>query len=274
MDAGLVRTAITVNWQHLALGHEQIAHGRATFVRNRSLPLIYDANFLFGVTAAEPPAITQLVNDAEREYAHAAQITIRTDPFTPPAVDGWLLAHGWSCGEAVVLMLSGGVGGSPALCEVRPVRDDRDWASYATLKALDVAESLALPAQHQLAAVTAGLIRASRLKTPPVAHVLAIRDGQPIGFCSAWGGIDGVGLVEDLFVHPAHRKQGVATALLRHCVARARTAGTGPIALVVHPANTARLMYLSLGWQPVAVCHQYGRATPGGTAASPGAQQP
>ena len=34
--------------------------------------------------------MTALINEAERAYAHAAQITIRTDPFTPAPVDAVL----------------------------------------------------------------------------------------------------------------------------------------------------------------------------------------
>jgi GNAT superfamily N-acetyltransferase len=258
MDTALLRTALTVNWQNLALGHEVIPHRFATFVRNRSLPLIYDANFVFGIRAADAPALTQVLADLEREYAHAYQLTIRTDPFTPPIVDAWLLANGWTCEHAVLLLLTGAVT-ARAWCDVRPVVTPSDWSAYAALKQLNATESVPALVGDELAAVIAGLVTASQAKCPPVEYALAYRGGQPVGFCSAWGGLDGVGQVEDLFVHRAHRKQGVATALLEHCVTRARAAGAGPVALVVHPTNTARRMYLALGWEPIAACHQYGR---------------
>lgn len=31
----------------------------------------------------------------------------------------------------------------------------------------------------------------------------------------------------------------------------------GPVVIVVHQANTAKQMYVGLGWQPIAMCRQY-----------------
>ena len=88
---------------------------------------------------------------------------------------------------------------------------------------------------------------------------LARENGQPVGFCSAWTGIEGMGQVEDLFVHPDYRHRGIATALMDRCVTRLRAQGVGPVVLVTDPGSTAKAMYGRLGWSPVAVCRQYGR---------------
>ena len=56
MDGRLIRSAVEVNWRNLALGHDVFEADGATFVRNLALPAIYDANFVFGITVAEPTA--------------------------------------------------------------------------------------------------------------------------------------------------------------------------------------------------------------------------
>jgi len=101
------------------------------------------------------------------------------------------------------------------------------------------------------------LAAANYLKCPPVQYLLAYADGQPVGHCNSWEGIDGIGQVEDLFVHPAYRRRGIATALLRACVSLARQRGAGAVVIVMDPSNTARELYAGLGWEPIAVCRQY-----------------
>lgn len=261
MDESLIRLAIAVNWRNLALGHETFQAARATCVRNDTLPDIFDANFLFDVTAADPESVTRLLADASLEFAHASEITIRTGPFTPPAVGAWLSVHGWTRREAVVLLLAGAVTRAAVPCDIRPVVTEADWRAYAALKQLDLAGALSEERPGQRASLAEGMVTAARLKSPKVEYVLAYTSDEAIGYCSAWRGIEGVGQVEDLFVHPAHRRRGTATALLNHCVDRARQLGAGPIVLVVDPANSARRMYLALGWEPVAECRQFNRPT-------------
>jgi ribosomal-protein-alanine N-acetyltransferase len=99
----------------------------------------------------------------------------------------------------------------------------------------------------------------NRLKCPPVQYLLAYDDGLAVGHCNFWEGLHGIGQVEDLFVHPSHRHQGIATALLSECVAGARARGSGPIVIVADPNDTPKAMYATFGWQPLAVCHQYGK---------------
>ena len=84
MDLQLTRRALDVNWRNLAMGHEVLEWDDATVVRNTTLPQVYDANFVFNVTASEQPAIDRLLTRISREYAHAEAVTIRVGPFTPP----------------------------------------------------------------------------------------------------------------------------------------------------------------------------------------------
>jgi GNAT superfamily N-acetyltransferase len=106
-----------------------------------------------------------------------------------------------------------------------------------------------------------GLASAARLKSPPVQHVMAFENGRAVGYCSAWSGLEGVGQVEDLFVHPAYRHRGIGTALIHSCVNVARAQGAGPMIIVVDRTNTAKNMYVTLGGRPLSLCRLYSKST-------------
>jgi ribosomal protein S18 acetylase RimI-like enzyme len=96
-----------------------------------------------------------------------------------------------------------------------------------------------------------------RAKAPPVRWWLAYEDGEPSGYFSSWEGVGGIGQVEDLFVHPARRHRGIATALVRHCVRDARAHGAGPVVLVADPDDTPREMYAAMGFRVLAHRREY-----------------
>jgi len=256
----LLRRAVDVNWVNLALGHEVFNAAGATFVRNRALPDVYDANFVFNVAAAEPAAITALLGRVAEEYPHAPRITFRTDPFTPPAFEARLVVEGYEWTDALLLILEGSVLGARREFEIQPVEDDATWYKCAELKHLDWCEHA--PGETAAAgdsSIVQRLISAIRLKCPPVRYVLAYQDGRAVGYSSTWEGSDGVGQVENIFVHPDHRRRGIAAAMIRHCVEIARGCGAGPMVIVVDPRNAAKHLYSALGWRPLAVCRQYGK---------------
>ena len=84
------------------------------------------------------------------------------------------------------------------------------------------------------------MLAAHEAKQPPVQYWLAYVDGRPRAYFNSWAGIDGVGQVEDLFTHPDFRHRGLATALIHHCVADARSKGAGPVVIVADPTDTPR----------------------------------
>ena len=98
---------------------------------------------------------------------------------------------------------------------------------------------------------------ANRAKSPPVRFWLAHDDGAPRGYFFSWGGIDGVGQVEDLFVQREYRHRGLATALIHRAVADARDQGAGPVVIVADPTDTPKHMYAAMGFAPVATIRNY-----------------
>jgi GNAT superfamily N-acetyltransferase len=263
VDTHLVRRAVEVNWRNLALGHDVFEADGATFVRNLSLPGIYDANFVFAATASNTESVERLLARAVLEYKHAARLTFRISPFTPPVLEARLALEGYERTEAIVLILEGPLRVEARPFEIRLVADDTTWQAYSDLKSLDWSEQ-APTAKDQAKdlAVSRGFVLASRLKSPPVRYFLAFDDGRAVGYCNVWEGLDGMGQVEDLFVQRSHRHRGIATALIHHCTQTARALGAGPMVIVVNAANTAKTMYAAMGWRPVAICREYGKAPP------------
>lgn len=262
MDEVLTRRAVEVNWRNLALGHHVSRFNGATFVRNPTLPDIYDANFVFGMTASDTAAIDQLLTRAAREYAHAPRLTFRADPFTPPAFEAQLVLQGYERSETILLLLDGPIRRAANRFEILPIEDEAGWKTYSELKRLDWREhAMKRNVNPDDAAIAHRLASSSRLKCPPLRYMLAYEDGRAVGHCSTWDGLDGVGQVEDLFVRNAYRGRGIGTALIHSCVASARARGAGPIVIVADLTNTAKDLYASLGWRPLATCRQYGKKT-------------
>ena len=79
------------------------------------------------------------------------------------------------------------------------------------------------------------------------------------GMASVWDGLDGVGYVEDVFVEPAYRHRGLATALLHRCAADTRARGTRALTLVADADDTPQAMYAAMGFRHVATKRRYVR---------------
>ena len=196
-----------------------------------------------------------------RDYEHAARLTFRVDPFTPPAFEARLALEGYERSEALVLLLEGALRGKATPFEIRPVEDEVMWRAYTELKHLDWSEHAPSTTEDaQDPVISRALAASSRLKCPPVRYVLAHADGRAVGYCSTWEGLDGIGQVEDLFVHPSYRHRGIATALIHYCVEAARALGAGPMVIVSDVTNSSKAMYAALGWRPIAICRQYGKS--------------
>jgi GNAT superfamily N-acetyltransferase len=258
MDA-TTRLALRVNWRNLALGHPTFTADGATFVVDRAHPAIRDANFVFDVTAATAEVVDRLLARMRSEFAHCPTITIRLDPGMAPALEARLALEGVERSGTLVMVLDGELRGPEPAHAIRPAASDADWLSITELKRADWREHAPkLGKDPTCLVVPDGLAAVARLKCPPARYVLATIEDRPVGFCQAWEGVDGMGQVEDLFVLPAFRRRGIATALIRRCAAEARTRGAGPLVICADPTDSPKTLYAAMGWRPVAVCRQYG----------------
>ncbi len=253
------RIALTVSEAFSALGNARFEVEGATFVRNREIPDIWDANHMTHVTAATPDEIDGLLARVEREFVGCNHRQFRVDFTTPPALEARLALEGYQRSETLVMLLEGELQGQPKRHEIRPLTDDAGWQAYTALHDLDWREyKERIPGTGGFDEKTAeAMMRSRQLKSPPVRHWLACVDGEPRAYLSSWGGVDGVGMVEDLFTHPDFRHHGLAAALIHHGVSEARLEGAGPIVIGADTTDTPKRMYAALGFRPVAVKREY-----------------
>jgi GNAT superfamily N-acetyltransferase len=255
--ADLAARALDVDAANLALGHETFEADGATFVRNRSFPRIYDANHVTHVTAATPEEIDLLLARVEQEYEGIGHREFGVDFRTPPSFVARLALEGYERRDSLVMLLEGDLVGRPPEHEIRPVASDADWAAHAELHTLDWSEHMERQQRAEDAAVPEQMREVHRAKQPPVQYFLACVDGRPAAYFNSWAGMGGVGQVEDLFTHPDFRHRGLATALIHHCVADARSKGAGPVVIVADPTDTPKNMYAAMGFRPIAVYSHY-----------------
>ena len=253
------RIATRVDQAHEALGHRSFEAAGAVFVTNPDLPDIHVANYARSVTAASPAEIDALLDRADREFDSCPHRCFEVDRDTPPPFERRLVQDGYDVRDFVLMVLDGPLGGRPGAADLRLTTRAEEWTAADRLKRLDWAEARAKLGRDPLPAVGERLARLARLKTPPDRKWLVWMDGEARGMASVWDGLDGVGQVEDVFVEPAYRLRGLATALLHRCVSDARERGTGALMLVADAADTPQTMYAAMGFRHAGTKRRYVR---------------
>ncbi len=257
-----MRSVLAANSAMLALGNERFEAAGATFVRNRSAPLLRDNNHVEAVTAGTPEEVDALLARAEREFAGFPQISFVLDPFTPPELEARLAMAGYQRSLFLAMVLEGELRGTRPAAEIRPVAGEEAWEAYAVLGARDVqdwVEKRGTPAKPGL---MEQLMLGRRLRANAMSFWLAYAEGRPAAYLCSWVAPNGIGQVEDLFTHPDFRHRGLATALLHHGVAHCRSLGAREVFLIADPDDTPKQMYAALGFRPLAVIRTYWSENP------------
>jgi len=255
---GWARAAVGVDQAHEALGHRTFEADGAVFIRNPALPDIHVANYCRSVTAATPDAVDRLLARADREFRDCPHRCFEVDPDTPPGFEERLVREGYDAREFVLMVLEGELRGRAKPIDLELTASEAGWAAADRLKRLDWAEARQKAGLAPLPRVGDRLALASRLKTPPDRKWLARVDGAARGMSSVWQ-VNGLGQVEDVFVEPAYRHRGIATALIHHCVADCRGQGAGAVVIVADASDTPKHMYAAMGFRPVATKRRYVR---------------
>jgi GNAT superfamily N-acetyltransferase len=250
------RTVRTVQ-RFWSLGGDVFVLDGATAVRNSAAPGHPLGTFLCELRTAE---FSGVLTEFERRAGRPCT-RVLIDPDTPPAAEALLALDDWQLEVALQLALPASTPvGVPAVA-VRPVVDDAGWDQVHRLFRMDHREEDARhgrPTRPEPATAAAVVLRRSLGSS--VTYLLAERAGEAAGCIASWAGDGGVGVIEDVFVHPAHRRAGVATDLLRHAVAHARAHGAGPVLIGAEVDDTPKHLYARFGFRPVVVTRSYARA--------------
>jgi GNAT superfamily N-acetyltransferase len=140
---------------------------------------------------------------------------------------------------------------------LRAITSEDDWRTLYTLVRADHVEGKASRGMELAEEITQGIVAEYRAKSQVSQFFLASREGVACAYGQAIVGPYDMGIVEDLFVLPAYRKQGIATALIRHAVTYARERGVGPMLIGTHVNEAPKHMYAALGFVPQCLIREY-----------------
>lgn len=254
-DSSLFERTATAFW---SLGANISAQAGFEVVRHPTAPDHALGNFITRVRdrAAAPAIVT---NDST---ALPARLVIDAD--TPPPVEAAVALADWTVEHLLLLALPATISiPEPHGLDTCVAEGDTDWQAIERLFRIDHLEE---DARHGVPArpleQTRAAIDLRRTLGPEVDYLLAERDGATVSTIAVWVSMKGIGVIEDVFVHPGQRGKGTATQMLRHAVARARARGAGSIMIGAEVDDTPKHLYHAFGFRPVSVQRSYTRQAP------------
>jgi GNAT superfamily N-acetyltransferase len=250
------RMEATLDRYHL-LGQEPIVEPLGTFKIDLERPYVWGANHVRSPRAATPDEVERLLGRLQEHYAGFEHLQIVTDLDTPDVLEARLALDGWKLDLTLQHLLVGDLvipSGRSAVdgLAIDAVRTDDDWAEMLRLTRLDhLGEAAREGREPWTEELTGQMVSHRRRKAPEVQPWLARLDGEAVGMFSSLPGVDGVGLVEDLFVDQPARGRGVAQALIAHATADARSRGAGPVIIGSRPDDWPKTLYARMGFRPM-----------------------
>ena len=237
-----------------ALGANPVVEPVATFLVDPSRPDVYDANHARHPRASTPEQIDALLARMDQLFTASTHRRVLVDGDTSDALEARLSLDGWLLDTSLQHLLQGplrDVRTGPSGLHIRLADDDAAWRVMVELTRLDHVEEADKAGRSPWSIeLTEQMVTKRRAKGPEVRAWLASVDGVDVGMLSSMPGVDGVGLVEHLFVRPGARRQGVAVALIAHAVADARSRGASDVIIGSDPHDWPKHLYTRLGFEP------------------------
>jgi GNAT superfamily N-acetyltransferase len=246
------RMEATLDHYH-ELGNKPREREHGWFLVDPTRPDVHDANHARRVRASTADEIDALLADMDVMYAAGTHRRIVIDLDTPDPVEARLALEGWTLDTTLQHLLEGPLPerAAPTGGAIRLADDDEGWSSMLELTRQDHVEEAQKSGREPWAVeLTRKMVGLRRAKGPDVRAWLAMLDGAAVGMFSSMPGVDGVGLVEDLFVTPDARGRGVAQALIAHAVADARARGADAVIIGSVPDDWPKHLYARMGFRP------------------------
>jgi GNAT superfamily N-acetyltransferase len=237
-----------------ALGNAARSMAGGVLVTNTAHTHVHDANVLVHPVAPSASAADEVIVAIDRLLPPPARPHVHMGADTPGPLEARFAADGWHLTMTLELVLHHGLRGDVPAIDVRPAASDADWAAVRRLYRADhVEEALRDERLPYPEVVTRAIADVKQAKSPAVRVWVARDEGADCGLFTSWDGLDGIGLVEDLFVLPEHRGRGVARALVNRAVADARERGAGPVLIGALIDDTPKDLYRRMGFVPLMV---------------------
>lgn len=258
-ESELIERACQAIVNYECLGIDTFEADSALFLRNPASPGHYSSNSVCRIRAETSDEIESLLARAEIVYDDIDHIAFNLDPFTPATFEARLQYEpGFKATSGLFLILEGALKATPGEVDLREVLTSEDWREYGKLQTFNWAEYLATLGEADKP-LRFDMLAAKRVKSVDERTWLAYLNGVPAAFFSSWPGNNGIGQVEDLFTHADYRHRGLATALIAHCVADARSRGAREVLIACNPTDTPKDMYRAMGFRPLLMTHNYVR---------------
>jgi ribosomal protein S18 acetylase RimI-like enzyme len=264
-DDGLALRALRVGVAPSAL----VVHlGTDVVVRTPSRPDHLDGNVVDLIAPPEPGQVPALLERVRRLMAPVgvAHVQVRFEqPVGAPlgaALRAALVDAGCHLGVERVLELQASVEVPGMALEVRRLAlpstpdavTERRWHAAAVLDRYATGEDVPAWRTWDDEGAAWNRRRIRELASLGRADVwLASRQGMPVASLVVLRDLDGVAVVEDVVVHPAHRRRGIARTLLSAALAHQQQARPGErVLLAADPSGVALGLHTSLGFVGVA----------------------
>jgi GNAT superfamily N-acetyltransferase len=258
------RRACAVVRELAMLPLEHVEHPLVTLVRDAEKLDVWDANHACHVRASTEAEIDEVFGFVDRELPAGVRYRdFRCDPETSPAFVTRLRSEGFEPTTTLQMRLDGPIARATPTLSLRLAETDADWASLDAMgEAHRQEEALRERRAPYARSVSRGLTALKRASAPPVRLFIAEVDGRDRGHVGAWGGAEGVGVVEWVYVAPEVRRGGIASALVGHAVADARAQGAETILIgpVMGDYEVPQRCYAALGFRPWFVTERFVRA--------------
>jgi GNAT superfamily N-acetyltransferase len=199
----------------------------------------------------------------DRHLAHTRWRAVHTDGFTPDPFIARLAFDDFRESPLIVQMALDGEtsfrGVPPS--DLRLIESEVDWAALSELVRANHVEGLSTGGLDLEPETSAAMVEGYRAKNPACQFHLVYDAGAAIAYAACAAAPNGLGIVEDVFTHPLHRRRGVASALITTLVARLRERGCGPVFLGALAGEQAKRLYARLGFRPVSYARGWVKET-------------
>jgi GNAT superfamily N-acetyltransferase len=247
------RIAEAYRWQR-RLGADVIETPFCRIVADPTKPAVWNCNHADEVTAQSADEIDAVFAAMEQHLAHTRWRAVYTDAFTPDPFLARLAFSGFRERPLTVQMALEGEATNPgAEIDLRAVESEADWAALLELVLADHAEGRATGGLEIGREVSEAIVANYRAKSPACRFHLAREGGDAIAYGASAAAPNGLGMIEDLFTLPQHRRRGVASGMIAAFVADLRGRGCDTVFLGALADETAKFLYHRLGFQAVAL---------------------
>ncbi len=242
--------------QFWSLGGESVDLGRGRLVRSPAAPAHPLGNFLTSLGVRSEDELAALLADAQA-ITGAPCRRVLIPPRTPPVVEALLVLDDWSLDTQLQLVLPPSVAVVPATAMLEPAQDDEDWRAIERLFRIDhIEEDRRAGRAERPASQTREAVLLRRSLAPAV-YFVARWDSRVVGCIGLWTRSDGAAMIEDVFVHPEARGEGIATEMLRFASGTARKLGSRSVLIGADVDDTPKRLYARFGFRPTAVTRSY-----------------